>query len=342
MDARRRLIPGRPGLLAAGFALGGCSLLSGPRPDVPAMPAAAPVVQLAPAPAAVEAPEPVLPPPPSVFVAMAPIPDPPAKDVATGTPERRLSAIGELAIAAANRQALVRSRPAAFAGGVQVFAYAPGRIYEVWTAPLRVTTLSLPPGETLNAMAAGDTVRWQIGETRSGEGAALRVHVMIKPIERGLVTNLVLATTRRLYFVRLRSGSAESFNAAVAWDLPAAAPAPPPREADPTPALAAAPRPQLARLDAGYDIRPKGRRPAWTPTAVLTDGRRTYLVFPPQISAGEAPALFARGADGETQLLNYRQQGGLWIVDRVLARAELRLGRRHPQVVRIERTGGGS
>jgi type IV secretion system protein VirB9 len=213
----------------------------------------------------------------------------------------------------------------------------------VWTAPLRVTTLTLPPGETLISMAAGDTVRWQIGETRSGEGTGLRVHVMIKPFARGLVTNLVLATTRRLYFVRLRSGPTESFNAAVAWDPPApAAPAPSPAKPAPAPAPAAASPPPLARVDAGYAIRPKGRRPAWTPRAVLSDGRRTYLVFPPQMAAGEAPALFARGPAGETQIVNYRQQGGLWIVDRVLDRAELRLGRRHPQVVRIERTGAAS
>ena len=56
----------------------------------------------------------------------------------------------------------------AFVGGVQVFGWREGRVYEVWTAPLRVTTVTLAPGETVTAKAAGDTVRWQIGESRSG------------------------------------------------------------------------------------------------------------------------------------------------------------------------------
>ncbi|WP_293678844.1 hypothetical protein [uncultured Phenylobacterium sp.] len=39
---------------------------------------------------------------------------------------------------------------------------------------------------------------------------------MIKPLVRGLETNLVLATNRLL---QLRSGEAHTFNTAVTWDL---------------------------------------------------------------------------------------------------------------------------
>lgn len=95
-------------------------------------------------------------------------------------------------------------------------------------------------------------------------------------------------------------------------------------------------------LDARFRITPRGRPPSWTPDAVVTDGVRTYLAFPPGLAASEAPALFALSPGGERQLVNYRQQDGLWVVDRVLDAAELRLGARHPQVVRIQRTGGPS
>ena len=70
---------------------------------------------------------------------------------------------GRPAIAAANSAANAPSRSDSFQGGMQVFAWSPGRVYEVWTAPLRVTTLTLGEGETRIAKAAGDTVRWQIG-----------------------------------------------------------------------------------------------------------------------------------------------------------------------------------
>jgi len=342
MDPRRLLI-----LTAAGLSTGGCAELSrlglapaGARTAPAAQPSAAPTVPHVPD-------GPVATPPPR-FASMAPIPNPPdRRGSSPDTPVRRSradaagsdEASGPAAIAAANTEARERSRAQAFHGGVQVFAYEPGRVYEVWAAPLRVTTLSLSPGETVVSKAAGDTVRWQIGETESGEGPGRRAHVMIKPLQRGLETNLVLATNRRIYLIQLRSGAPSAFNAVVTWDAGAVL------EADPV-AGAAAPDPGLVApqgpLDARFRITPKGRRPAWTPSAVMTDGVRTFLTFPPAVSAGEAPALFAVGPSGETQLLNYRQQGGLWVVDRVLDAAELRVGGRKAQVVRIERVGAAS
>jgi type IV secretion system protein VirB9 len=266
---------------------------------------------------------------------------PHSRSVAEAWPAEGAARSGRAAIASANAAAREASRARDFVGGVQVFAYDPGRVYEVWTAPLRVTTLTLSPGETVTAKAAGDTVRWQIGETRSGEGRTQRAHVMIKPLQRGLETNLVLATSRRVYLVQLRSGAPEAFNAEVTWDVGAVVDDAPPtavaEQTDPTLVTPQAP------LDAGFRIAPKGRRPPWTPTAVMTDGVRTFLTFPAGVTTGEAPALFALGPDGQAQLVNYRQQGDLWVVDRVLQAAELRLGdRRHAQVVRIDRTGAAS
>ncbi len=357
MDPRRFVILG-----AAALALAGCQHL--PRLVGPKSTADAPVAVLAPpasptltAPheardvtsgetpaAAVEAGAR----PPRAFATMAPIPNPararrPPTSRGGVEPRDRATAppSGRAAIAAANLSARETSRARAFLGGVQVFAYDPGRVYEVWTAPLRVTTLSLSRGEAVISKAAGDTVRWQIGETVSGEGPDQRTHVMIKPLVRGLETNLVLATNRRIYLLQLRSGEAHTFNTAVTWDLGSVMDAAMPATVTAPPAPAALVEPQ-GPLDAGFRIKPKGRPPAWTPSAVATDGVRTFLSFPPGVMAAEAPALFVLSPSGDPQLVNYRQQGALWVVDRVLSTAELRVGGRRPQVVRIERTGAAS
>jgi len=259
---------------------------------------------------------------PGAAGAMTPIPDP-----APSGPE---------AIAAANRAARTASFADRFEAGVQVFAYAPGRIYEVWTAPLRVTALTLSPGERVTDLAAGDTVRWKIGTTSAGDDAGARAIVLVKPLERGLETNLVLTTSQRIYLMQLRSGGPGGFNAAVAWT-------PPPQEArsaaPSAPVEAGAVLP-IGALDARFSIRAPRRRPAWTPLAVMTDGVRTYLAFPPQLGQGEAPALFAIGADGGRRMVNYRQAGALYIVDQVLERAELVDGARRPRRVEIVRLGG--
>ena len=46
------------------------------------------------------------------------------------------------------------------------------------------------------------------------------------------------------------------------------------------------------------------------------------------------------GPNGRTQLVNYRVKGRYYIVDRLFAAAELRLGEEPQQIVRIERTDG--
>ncbi len=245
---------------------------------------------------------------------------------------------GRAAIARANQAARAPSRADGFVGGVQVFAWSPGRVFEIWTAPLRVTTLTLGEGETLVSKAAGDTVRWQIGEVASGTRAARRTHVLLKPLERGLETNLVLTTDRRVYLLDLKSGAADAFNAAVAWDDAGQAG----KVAEPeTPARVDPVATPQGPLDARYRIEPLGRRARWTPTSVFNDGRRTFIAFSTDLQVDEAPVLFVVAPDGEAQMVNYRQQGGLFVVDRLFDRAELRLGDRRPQVVRIRRLGAG-
>lgn len=344
MDARRLLI-----LAAAGLSLAACTTLPhlGLRSSAPASTDLAKTAEARSEPPPLTSP-PGQPTPLQVEVrplaTMAPIPNPQRREPSRKAPPARhipqpeSGQSGRAAIAAANASALATSRSRAFFGGVQVFVYDPGRVYEVWTAPLRVTTLTLSPGETIISKAAGDTVRWQIGETQSGEGSGQRAHVMIKPLQRGLETNLILATSQRVYLLQLRSGAPETFNAAITWDVGAVLDTATPAAASPPPGMVAPQGP----LDARFRIAPKGKRPSWTPTAVMTDGVRTFLTFPAAVTAAEAPALFALGPDGKAQLVNYRQQGGLWVVDRVLEAAELRVGGRRAQVVRIERTGAPS
>ena len=220
------------------------------------------------------------------------------------------------------------SSPSVGAPSGRIFAYEADRVYEVATAPLRVTVVTLAPGETVVSRAAGDTLRWQIGETRSGSGAGERVHVLLKPLERGLATNLVLATSGRLYLLALQSGSPDDFDQTVAWTYSAEVAADEVLE----------PRP----MDARYRITPEGRAPRWTPLAVLTDGARTEIIFPDELASIEAPVLIGRQPDGSPRLLSYRQSGSRYLVDEVVEDAELRVGGARPKIVRIRRLPGAS
>ena len=339
MDPRRLLKPTLT--LAAGLLMSGCAMLPGLNDDGPLLGAAPEAAVLAPQvlDAVAEEAAPVESPTAVPYFSVAS--RAPAEDSSPPAPAPSPTPTGRAAIARANQAARAPSRADGFVGGVQVFAWSPGRVFEIWTAPLRVTTLTLGEGEVLVSKAAGDTVRWQIGEVASGAGAMRRTHVLLKPLERGLETNLVLTTNRRVYLLDLKSGAADAFNAAVAWDevAPVGSGAGPETDNDepkgPDPLVT----PQ-GPLDARYRIEPRGRRARWTPSSVFNDGLRTFIAFDADLQVDEAPVLFVLTPDGEAQLVNYRQQGGLFVVDRLFDRAELRLGDRRPQVVRIHRLAG--
>jgi type IV secretion system protein VirB9 len=226
---------------------------------------------------------------------------------------------------------------AAAAPAVLLLPWSEDAVYPVAATPGRVTDIALEPGEQLagaGPVAAGDTARWIIGTSESGAGAARRVHVLVKPVESGLATNLVVTTDRRTYHLELRA-TGPAYAASVSWRYPAgelvavrgrdAAPAVPP--APPAPDL------DLARLNFGWRI--EGRAP-WRPIRVFDDGRRVVLDFPGETT----PPLFERGADGALAPLDYRASGRRVVVDRLFGSGELRLGTgRRVAVVRLTRVG---
>jgi type IV secretion system protein VirB9 len=81
-----------------------------------------------------------------------------------------------------------------------------------------------------------------------------------------------------------------------------------------------------------------GDNPPWKPVRAFDDGSKVYIEFPSRIDQGEAPPLFVVGPNGDNQLVNYRVRDNYYIVDRLFAAAELRLGEKRQQVVRITRT----
>ena len=119
----------------------------------------------------------------------------------------------------ANTEARVAPTREGYVNAIQVWPFTDGALYQVYAAVGRVTVIALQPGEELVTVAAGDTVRWIVGDTSSGSGDALRVNVMVKPIRSGLKTNLVITTSRRTYLLELTS-TEKTWMASVSWEYP--------------------------------------------------------------------------------------------------------------------------
>jgi type IV secretion system protein VirB9 len=245
-------------------------------------------------------------------------------------------------VGAANAAARVQPVRDGFINAIQQYPWTDGALYQIYTAPGQVTDIALQEGEQLvgpGPVAAGDTVRWIIGDTISGTGSAARVHILVKPTRPDLATNLVINTDRRTYHLELRA-TASTYMASVSWTYPqdqlialrsanalADSAAPVATGIDP------------AALDFRYLI--EGDRASWRPARAFDDGRQVFIEFPLGIAQGEMPPLFVTGPAGDAEIVNYRVRGRYMVVDRLFATAELRLGdRRSEQRVRIMRDDG--
>lgn len=240
-------------------------------------------------------------------------------------------------VGAAMEAARVQPERTGFINAIQVFPYTEGALYQVYAKPGQVTDIALQEGEQLvgtGPVASGDTVRWMIGDTISGSGPLARVHILVKPVRPDITTNLVINTDRRTYHLELRANPAV-YMASVSWTYPQ----------DQLIALrqARAEAIRAAPVAAGIDLSTlnfryaiDGDKAEWRPLRAFDDGVRVFIEFPESIAQGELPPLFVIGDKDEAELVNYQVAGRYMIVDRLFARAELRLGgRKGQQTVRI-------
>ena len=240
-------------------------------------------------------------------------------------------------VTTANAAARIEPVKDGYINAIQVYPYTKGALYQVYAAVNQVTDIALEAGEKLVSVSAGDTVRWVVGDTTSGEGATGQVHILVKPIGADLETNLVITTDRRTYHLELRSTD-KTYMASVSWTYPASTLLALKADRAKTEAahsVIADTGVNLDQLRFRYTI--EGDAP-WKPRQVFDDGAKVYIQFPSGLAQSEAPPLFVIGPDGKPALVNYRVRGTTYIVDRLFAAAELRLGTAPQRVVRIVRT----
>lgn len=319
----------RAGLIAAAFAATATHAAVTPQVDTTMVPAQATV-----------------PPPPPVIYAQPPAP-PPRQLVPINRPQPtesgRSTRYGPLStIRNANELSRQAPAPAGFINSAMFYDYLPGAIYELHTSPRFISTIALRPGEKLVSKAAGDTVRWVMGETHQGEGASAQTLVFVKPIRGDLRTNIVLTTDQRTYMLEAISHPGDAYTSVISWNYPRDQLA----ELSASASVAAKVKNEtiddvaVDNINFDYSLRSIGKVkgiPAWMPQRVFDDGNKTYIQFAPNLGTTEAPPLFVIGDKDRAELVNYRVQGRYYVVDRLITIAELRLGEKKQQIVRITR-----
>jgi type IV secretion system protein VirB9 len=179
-----------------------------------------------------------------------------------------------------------------------------GQVFVV-TAVNHITDIALAPGEIISPpLHVGDMDDWKTHAAMSGSGRKTTSHVLVKPIDAGLSTNMVIETNKRTISVALTSRRAD-YMPLVALDLP--------EDPDkdwggpinllPTAAATTA----VSPCDGEPAIPPdqfkiSGDNVTWKPLqayVVSTPvGQKTCIDFPSSIGSEDLPALLALADDG--------------------------------------------
>src|SRR5260363_169289 len=118
--------------------------------------------------------------------------------------------------ARADRQRFLTQRDAVAA---QAEAWRQNGIPKLICTLLRACDIQLEPGERLTGKpVAGDTVRWLMSKQVSGTGAQAVTHIIVKPTDVNIDTNLIITTDRRTYQIALYSSpNKKSYLHAIGW-----------------------------------------------------------------------------------------------------------------------------
>ena len=233
------------------------------------------------------------------------------------------------------------SMPTPGPNGKVVYIYGQGMPVLV-CAPLRVCAIELEVGEHLQSEPQlGDSRRWEITPVLSGSGLDETPLLIVKPIEAGLETDLIVPTDRRTYVIRLVSDPTR-FVSRLAFQYPdedrakwadfearqneakrnAESIAEERRANDKKDGVLPMGENAVDRLYLDYKMTGDEHL---RPDHVFDDGQHTYLIYPNDGRFRELPTLLLV-VNGKTELVNFRVDGSRYIVDRLFDKAVLVVG----------------
>ena len=209
--------------------------------------------------------------------------------------------------------------------------------------PLNLCDLELQGGEDILGIVIGDSLRWNQGDNGipviySGDGKNLTPHLVLKPVEAGLDTSLLVTTNRRTYMVKLRSSSSnyivragfyypkELVNSIESDKVKAKAK--PEDDFIATNSDMVMPLIDLAHVNYKYKI--IGEDYPWKPVQVFDDGKSVFIQMPNEIDSRNLPGVCViidgEERSGKCEMVNFRYNQHFYIIDKLFNQAQLITG----------------
>lgn len=225
-----------------------------------------------------------------------------------------------------DKLAIISGKAAAIYSVSTEFNYFKSSIYHVFTKPNFTTVFKLNSDENLVYVGGGDTENWMIDETSGGNDGA--TFLFVKPLIKGLKTNLNIITDKRTYFVALESTENE-FNPYIQWKYPF--------ENNINHIKKVVERKNLEEISVGKSEDIKfgfkfNKNHKLAPEQIFSDKEKTIIILNDNLQ--EAPVVYVYGEDNILSLVNYRIVGNKIIIDKVVNKLQLVLGNEKLDIVR--------
>lgn len=203
------------------------------------------------------------------------------------------------------------------------FNYYKSNTYEVYTKVNFTTALKFNSDEEIVYVGGGDTENWMIDETKGGsDGSAI---IFVKPNDENLLTNLTVITNKRTYFIMLHSSKNRRYNPLVEWNYPYEASMKFKRKDSKVAEYNNEIKSNVKDakdLNFGYNW---SKKYSFSPEQVYNDGVKTIIILPKALQ--ESPVVYGYSEDGELTLINSRTIDNKIIIDKVVNKLQLVLGK---------------
>ncbi len=210
------------------------------------------------------------------------------------------------------------ARPIGGESRIKIINYTPNTVFKFTGHYEFQSIIEFALDEEIETISMGTPTPWQMVPAGN--------RIFLKPIEDNATTNMTVITNKRMYFFEMHAEEAtgvqdENLNFVMKFVYPEqynlGAGSVTQVNSNSGPDLS---KPELYNFE--YSV--SGNGAAIEPLQVFDDGEFTYLKFR-DVNA-DLPAIFSVDANGNEGLVNYRQQGGYVIIERVSDRFTLRHG----------------
>lgn len=233
-----------------------------------------------------------------------------------------------------------------FNNSITTYTYVDGQIYDIFFTPANVTDIRLEAGENVINTVIGNPNAWIYDQITASENGNTYVHVLLRPVSVNNQSDCLIATDRRVYYLRLIS-TVQTAQMGVRWYYPYSGYNPYNAQSNQT-ALgltgsvvtsSAQTATSFAKTvqDLNFNYKIEGEA-SWKPVRAYSDRERTYIQFANEFAANsETPVVYLKQGNEES-LVNFTLKGITYVIPLVLSSNEsfaLRVGSKSVTVSQV-------